>query len=108
MSKQTKIHVPVGILYRWMYPTVNPYSCGVEVCSLAYPWEGSHPFLTRITHECGREIAWKPGEGHEARGKTFLLVTPSLLQDAEKVRRRKKTVIWSIWFVSFVWLNKTN
>ena len=22
------------------------------------------------------EIAWKPGEGHEASGKTFLLVTP--------------------------------
>ena len=28
MSKQTKIHVPIGILYRWMYPAVNPYSCG--------------------------------------------------------------------------------
>jgi hypothetical protein len=28
MSTQTKIHIPMGILYRWMYPTVNPYSCG--------------------------------------------------------------------------------
>ena len=29
-------------------------------------------------------------------------------QAAEKVRQRKKIVIWFIWFVSFVWLNKTN
>ena len=29
-------------------------------------------------------------------------------QDAEKVRQRKKTVIWFIWFVSFVWLNQTD
>ena len=30
------------------------------------------------------------------------------MQDAEKVRQRKKTVIWFIWSVSFVWLNQTN
>ncbi len=35
MSKQTKRYVPVGILYRWTHPTVNPYSCGVEVGLLA-------------------------------------------------------------------------
>ena len=29
------------------------------------------------------------------------------LQDAETVRQRKKTVIWFVWSVSFVWLNKT-
>jgi hypothetical protein len=29
-------------------------------------------------------------------------------QDAEKVRQRKKTVIWFVWFLSFVWLNETN
>jgi len=29
-------------------------------------------------------------------------------QDAEKVRQRKKNVIWFVWSVSFVWLNKTN
>jgi len=29
-----KRQVPVGLLYRWMYPTVNPYSGGVGVCSL--------------------------------------------------------------------------
>jgi hypothetical protein len=28
-------------------------------------------------------------------------------QDAEKALQGKKTVIWFIWFVSFVWLNKT-
>jgi hypothetical protein len=28
-----KRQVPVGLLYRWMYPTVNPYSGGVGVCS---------------------------------------------------------------------------
>jgi hypothetical protein len=29
-------------------------------------------------------------------------------QDAEEVRQRKKTVIWFVWPVSIVWLNKTN
>jgi len=29
-----KRQVPVGLLYRWMYPTVNPYSGGLGVCSL--------------------------------------------------------------------------
>jgi hypothetical protein len=29
-------------------------------------------------------------------------------QDAEKVRQRKKTVIWFVWSVSFVLLNETN
>jgi len=38
---------------------------------------------------------------HARQGKT-------LYQDAEKGRQQKKTVIWFIWFVSFVWLNKTN
>ena len=34
-----------------------------------------------------REIAWKPGEGegHEARGKTFLLITPSLWPRASRL-----------------------
>ena len=39
MSSHTKIQVPVGILYSWMYPTVNPYSCGVDVCSLGCSWD---------------------------------------------------------------------
>jgi len=29
-------------------------------------------------------------------------------QDAEKVRERKKTVIWFVWFVLFIWLNQMN
>ena len=29
-------------------------------------------------------------------------------QDAEKVRQRTKIVIWSVLFISFVWLNQTN
>jgi vacuolar iron transporter family protein len=29
-------------------------------------------------------------------------------QDAEKVRQRKMTVIWFVWFVLFIWLNETN
>ena len=49
MSQQTKRQVPVGILYRWTYPTVNPYSCGVEVCSLVCPCEGRYPFMTYDT-----------------------------------------------------------
>lgn len=39
--------------------------------SMAFPQPA-----TRIIHECPRKIASKPGEGHEARGKTSLLVTP--------------------------------
>ncbi len=31
-----------------------------------------------------------------------------LKQDAEIVRQQEKTVIWFIWFVSSVWLHKTN
>jgi hypothetical protein len=40
MSSHRKIQVPVGILYSWTYPTVNPYSCGVDVCSLGCSWDG--------------------------------------------------------------------
>jgi hypothetical protein len=45
-NKQTKRYVPGGILYRWKYPTVNPYSCGVEGGLLrAYGTVGIH-FVT--------------------------------------------------------------
>jgi len=36
----------------------------------------------------------------------MISVDPS--QDVEKTYHQKKTVIWGIWFVSFVWLTKTN
>jgi hypothetical protein len=29
-------------------------------------------------------------------------------QGAERVRQQKKAVVWFNWFVSFLWLNKTN
>jgi hypothetical protein len=32
MSKQAKSHDAVSLLYRWMYPTVNPYSRGIGIC----------------------------------------------------------------------------
>ena len=47
MSTHTKLHVPVGILYRWMYPTVNPYSCGVAVCLLACPRDSHSPYISQ-------------------------------------------------------------
>ncbi len=71
MSQQTKRQVLVGILYRWMHPTVNPYSCGVDGCSLVCRWDGRHPFAkgntTRFRLE-GKKNLWSKGEASSLPG----------------------------------------
>jgi hypothetical protein len=44
----------------------------------------------------------------KARVRTDFLICATRDAMAGHPNRMKKTVIWFIWFVSFVWLNKTN
>ena len=85
MSNHTKIHVPVGILYRWMYPTVNPTPAGMEGCSLVCPWDGRHPFLTRIIHQCRREVF----ETEARLGFSQVRPTEAYLQSVEEAEGEK-------------------
>jgi len=58
---------------------------GMEGCSLVCPWDGRHPFLTQIIHQCRREVF----ETEAHLGFSQVRPTEAYLQSVEEAEGEK-------------------
>ena len=78
-------------MFLWVFCTVGCIQlsthtpAGMEGCSLVCPWDGRHPFLTRIIHQCRREVF----ETEARLGFSQIRQTEAYLQSVEETEGEK-------------------